>query len=199
MRTIYKLTQPADCEGRNTWTVGYFENEALARDIGRTEYGSQAMGPSPGSVTPLQVHRRRGHRRPPNPPETGTGQTHPRGTQSTRGRPMTRTAANYLAGDIAVLAFQAGALFGTGIAWNTPEHAPATLTLFGLLFLITAIGTSARYHMARTREQDRDSDLRSAVSRYRSAGEHDAFQRAEAMAAAAESILVARDKQGARS
>lgn len=32
----------------------------------------------------------------------------------------------HLAGDIAVLAFQAGALFGTGITWNTPEHAPAT-------------------------------------------------------------------------
>jgi len=58
----------------------------------------------------------------------------------------------HLAGDIAVLAFQAGALFGTGIAWNTPEHAPATLTLFGLLFLITAISTAARYHMARTQE-----------------------------------------------
>lgn len=70
-----------------------------------------------------------------------------------------------LAGDIAVLAFLAGALFGVTLTWGNPENATVLLTLFGLLFLTTATGTVARLYRARkTPDEPRRGDADSIVA-----------------------------------
>lgn len=44
MKTVYRLEQPGDCEGRTRTTVGFFSKKTDAQEVGSTGYKSQGMG-----------------------------------------------------------------------------------------------------------------------------------------------------------
>lgn len=56
MKTLYRLEQPGDCEGRTSNWVGIFFNREDAAIVGKTGYKNQGMGPSEGTITPMTVY-----------------------------------------------------------------------------------------------------------------------------------------------
>jgi len=56
MKTLYRLEQSGDCEGRTMRTVGYFTTKALADRVGASNFGNHAMGGNQARVTEVVVY-----------------------------------------------------------------------------------------------------------------------------------------------
>lgn len=56
MKTFFELVMPGDCEGKSLRSVGYFTDEAVARNIGKAGHGNMLMAPNSGEVRELRVY-----------------------------------------------------------------------------------------------------------------------------------------------
>lgn len=73
MKTVFRLKQPADCEGRSSHVVGMFSEQRDALKVGKSGFGNSSMGPNDGTVTRVEVFESILEFAEKNPTYDGTG------------------------------------------------------------------------------------------------------------------------------